>query len=39
MDCILNIQPSNVDLLTERKEMSELKYRYLSKLCEHDLFV
>jgi len=39
MDCILNIQSFTVDLLAEHKEMSVFKCRYLSKVCEHDLFV
>jgi len=39
MDCILNIQSFTVDLLAEHKEMPVFKCRYLSKVCEHDLFV
>ena len=39
MDCILNIQFFTVDLLAEHKEMSLFKCWYLSKVCEHDLFV
>jgi len=38
MDCILNIQSFTVDLLAEYKEMSVFKCRYLSKVCERDLF-
>ena len=39
MDCILNIQSFTVDLLAKNNKMSLFKCRYLSKVCELDLFV